>query len=328
MTSIRDVAREAGVAISTVSKVVNRYPNVSEETRSRVEAAIQKLHFVPNAAASALSSKQAARVALIISPGEGGVMDEINMQYLSGAFRSARELGLDVITVFAPMAEKQSVPEMIQYFRTQSIAGLVIFNLNREQTTLRGLIQSEEFRAAVVDAPIVNAHSSCVSVDNEQAQYDVADRLCGEGVMRRILYIAGSADGYITEERLAGMRRLARERNLVLTEKEGGFSQKRAREITGEYAADHDAVVCASDIMAIGAMRRLMEMDIFRPVCGFDGLSLMGYAGKQMYTVRQDFDGIACAAVAEVHRLMNGGEGRQIVMPHEIVRMTYEDVIR
>ena len=51
----------------------------------------------------------------------------------------------------------------------------------------------------------------------------------------------------------------------------------------------HDIIICASDMMAIGAMRALTEMDIFRPVCGFDGISLMGYAGKQMNTVKQNF---------------------------------------
>lgn len=328
MTSIHDVAREAGVAISTVSKVLNHYPNVSSETRERVEEAIRKLHFVPNAAASALSSKQAARIALIINPGETGVTDEINMQYLAGAFRGAQELGLDVVTVFSPLAEQRSLSEMIQYFGTQSIAGLVIFNLNRQQTTLRELIRSGEFRTVTVDAPVVDRHASSVSVDNAQAQYDVAERIYDPARTKKVLYIAGDKSGYVSSQRLEGIRRLADERGFALTVRMGEFSQKKAREITGECALVHDAVVCASDMMAIGAMRRLIEMDIFRPVCGFDGLSLMGYAGKQMYTVRQDFDGIACAAVTELHRLMNGGEGQQILVPYEIVRMTYEDVIR
>ena len=62
MASIRDVARRAGVAISTVSKVLNGYPNVSEETREKVNEAIQALNFTPNSIASALSSKRAGRV--------------------------------------------------------------------------------------------------------------------------------------------------------------------------------------------------------------------------------------------------------------------------
>lgn len=57
MVSIKDVARHAGVAISTVSKVLNNYPNVSEETKKRVNESVKELNFLPNSVAAALSSK-------------------------------------------------------------------------------------------------------------------------------------------------------------------------------------------------------------------------------------------------------------------------------
>ena len=74
-------------------------------------------------------------------------------------------------------------------------------------------------------------------------------------------------------------------------------------------------------------MRALMEMDIFRPVCGFDGITLMGYAGKQMNTVRQGFAEISEAAVEELHYLMNGGEGRKKRLDYDIIRLQYLDII-
>ena len=87
-------------------------------------------------------------------------------------------------------------------------------------------------------------------------------------------------------------------------------------------------VVCASDLMAIGAMRALTDMDIFRPVCGFDGLTLMGYVGQQMNTVRQDFSRISREAVEELETLMNGGSGRELVLDYTLVRLKYLDIIR
>jgi len=104
----------------------------------------------------------------------------------------------------------------------------------------------------------------------------------------------------------------------------GEFSELQARNITLKYAKNKDIVVCASDLMAIGAMKALIQMDIFRPVCGFDGIILMGYVGKQMNTVRQDFASISESAMEELHGLMNG---RNIVMKHSLVRMKYEDII-
>ena len=87
-------------------------------------------------------------------------------------------------------------------------------------------------------------------------------------------------------------------------------------------------IVCASDLMAIGAMRALTDMDIFRPVCGFDGLTLMGYVGQQMNTVRQDFSRISREAVEELVTLMNGGSGRELVLDYTLVRLKYQDIIR
>ena len=66
MVSIKDVAKEAGVAISTVSKVLNNYPNVSEDTKLRVMEVVKRLGFVPNTVAATLSSKNSGRVALLI----------------------------------------------------------------------------------------------------------------------------------------------------------------------------------------------------------------------------------------------------------------------
>ena len=124
------------------------------------------------------------------------------------------------------------------------------------------------------------------------------------------------------------MHELAEELNLDLMICNGNFSEYQARQITFEHGKERDIIVCASDLMAIGAMKALIEMDIFRPVCGFDGLTLMGYVGKQMNTIRQNFSNISKEAVKELARLMEGGEGRNVILPHEIVRLRYEDIIR
>ena len=126
---------------------------------------------------------------------------------------------------------------------------------------------------------------------------------------------------------MQGMKRLAAELGLTVFTRIGNFSELEARKITLQYAKKKDAIICASDMMAIGAMKALIDMDIFRPVCGFDGISLMGYAGKQMHTVKQDFRQLAATAVEEMARLMEGQKGHEIIMPHKLIRMEYKDVI-
>lgn len=328
MSSIKDVAKHAGVAISTVSKVLNNYSGVSQETRDKVNRAIMELQFVPNAVAAALSSKQAGRVALLINLNlQTQVVDEINMQYLSGAISEAGALNLDIITVFFTMLQDKSEDEIISYFKSQSISGIIICGINKDTSRLQKLISSNHFKIVVIDAPVYNETTSSIWIDNGKAQYEVAKKTILENNCEKILYIAGKKDAYVSEERTAAIKRLAEDMNLKLLIRQGEFSEKKAREITFRYAKNKDAVICASDLMAIGAMKALTEMDIFRPVCGFDGITLMGYVGKQMYTVRQDFCRIGAEAVRELYALINGGTGRNIKLDYTLVRMQYLDII-
>ncbi len=328
MVSIKDVAKRAGVAISTVSKVLNGYPNVSEETRQRVNKAVVELNFVPNSVAAALSSKQAGRVALLINSNmKTNAIDEIDMQYISGALNKAMELNLDVITLFFFMFQNKTADEVVRYLQSQSITGIIIYGMSKEDKVLHRLISTGKFKCVVIDAPFVNVSTSCIGVDHRRAQYEVAAKTVMENNCKRILYIAGKRNGYVTDERIRGMEDLVKEKNLTMLVRNGEFSELQARNITLKYAKNKDIVVCASDLMAIGAMKALIQMDIFRPVCGFDGIILMGYVGKQMNTVRQDFASISESAMEELQELMNGGYGRNIVMKHSLVRMKYEDII-
>lgn len=328
MVSIKEVAKHAGVAISTVSKVLNGYPNISDKTKEKVLKSIKELNYVPNVIASALSSKQFGRVALVLDlERQTQAIDQIFMQYLAGALDKAKELNLEVVTIFTSMLEGMSAEEITRSFMAQSISGVIIYGMSKEDRTLQQMVREQEFAFVLVDAPLINARTSSVSIDHEQAQYDVAKKTVTDDNCKRVLYIAGRKDGYVTEQRLAGMKRLVDDLELTMMVRQGDFSELAARNIALKYAKNKDVVVCASDLMAIGAMNALIDMDIFRPVCGFDGITLMGYVGKQMNTIRQDFYQISGNAVEELHRLMNGGEGRQVCMPHSIVKMYYKDII-
>lgn len=328
MVTIKEVADYAGVAISTVSKVLNNYPNVSEDTKEKVRKAIDELHYVPNTIAAALSSKRFARVALIVNLNtQTQAIDEITMQYLSGAMNKAMEKNVEVVTIFYSMLEGMTEDEMIRYFQSQSIFGIVIYGMSKEDKVFHNLLKREVFKCVVVDAPFISDNTSSVWVDNKKAQYDVAKRAVLDDNCKRILYIAGKRNGYVTDYRLEGILELAEEKNLELRICYGEFSELEARNIVMEYGREADLIVCASDLMAIGAMNACIDIDIFRPVCGFDGITLMGYVGKQMLTVRQDFYAVSQAAIEEICLLLSGEKGRSRIMDHKLVKLYYKDII-
>lgn len=330
MASIKDVAKRAGVAISTVSKVLNNYPNVSEGTKEKVNEAIAELGYVPNAVAAALSSKKSGRIAIILRLYNGTrAIDEVNMQYLYGTINCANEMGLDVVTLFYSMFEGKSVEEMTNYLLSQSISGIILCGMGVSEKPAIQLVESQRFKVVSIDSPVLNESTSYVTIDQYKAQYEVAKKTMemNEGTYKKLLYIAGTMGSPVVIARISAIEQFAKDYDMELTVRAGDFEEKVAREIILSEGKEYDLIVCASDLMAIGAMRALMDMDIFCPVCGFDGITLMGYVGCQMNTVKQDFSKIAQTAVIELKRLLDGEKSRAVIMEHELVRLEYSDVI-
>jgi len=331
VASIKEVAKHAGVAISTVSKVLNNYPNVSEETKEKVKAAIEELGYVPNAVAAALSSKKSGRIAIILRLYNGtSAIDEVNMQYLYGTINTARDVGLDVVTLFYSMFEENSVEEMTNYLLSQSISGIIICGMGLKEKPFRELVDNQRFKVVSIDSPILNESTSYVTIDQYKAQYEVAKKTkeMDPGPHKKLLYITGTIVSPNVQSRIEAIKQFAKDYEMELTIRIGDFDEKKAREITLAEGEAHDMIVCASDLMAIGAMRALIDMDIFRPVCGFDGITLMGYVGQQMNTVKQDFQLAAETAVGELKRLLDGEESRAVVLDHELVRLNYSDILK
>jgi len=330
VVTIRDVAKRAGVAVSTVSKVINKYPSVSEDTIARVNKAIEELHFIPNSVAASLSSKQSGRVAVITDPdGQTLASSEIMMQYIMGAVKAGNEARIDVIPLFFSMLKGMTVEEIEHRLEVQNIRSIIMCGLDNDMEVLLDLVKREKFKNVLVDMPMVDENTSNIGVDHAQAQKDILRKTIteNEGPSASVLYISGRTNSYVTEERVRGAKELAEELGYKLTIVDGAFSEKKAREITLEYGRNHDIIACGSDLMAIGAMKALTDMNIFHPVCGFDGITLMGYTAKNMNTVRQNFMEIGEEALREAYRLMTGETGRSIKVPYSLVHIRYEDVL-
>ncbi|MGN1331791.1 MAG: LacI family DNA-binding transcriptional regulator [Lachnospiraceae bacterium] len=328
MVSIKDVAKHAGVATSTVSKVLNGYPNISENTRKKVNQAVEELNYIPNCVAAALSSKQAGRVALMIDLNvQTQATDEIAMRYIFGAITKAMELNLDVTTIFGFMFQHKTTEELIRYLKSHSITGIIIYGVAEDNLMLKDLIARETFKCVVVDDELTGKDTSSVSINQKKAQYEVAKKMLESFPGKRVLYICGDDNSYVTVERLKGIQCLAKEMDLEIIVKRADFSALKSCELVRQMGKEVDAIVCASDLMALGAKNALLEMGIERPLCGFDGISLMGYAGQEMYTIRQNFSEISARAMEELQRLMSGKEGRNVEMNYTLLQMNCNTVI-
>lgn len=326
--TIKDVAKQAGVSSSTVSKVLKNYSNISEETRQKVLNVVKELNYIPNTTASNLSSKKKDKVALYIYINdEKQFVDEINMNYLQGAFAMANQYHLETTTIFNNSINKFDTKELTSLFKAQGITGIIIYGLNKEDHTILQMIEEKNFCFCVIDAPITNERTTSIMIDHKKGQYDVAKALIEPQYCKKVLYLAGKKNGYVTDMRIEGILQIQNELGFSLNLQYAEFSEKQAYDLTMHYASDVDVVICASDLMAIGAVNALIKMNIFRKCCGFDGIALMGYAGKGMLTCKQDFYAISQEAVKEMLRLLTGEKGRNVIVEHQITSISYDDVI-
>lgn len=326
MPSIKDVAKLADVSTSTVSKVIHKYPSISEETKEKVNAAINALDYIPNMAAANLSRKSFNKIALILNVNNAiQAIDELNMKYLFGAFQRAHDESLiETVVIFSNMIANKTEVELTNYFRSQNINGIIFYGMTKYDTIYLNIINSGSFSCVIVDAPIVNDFTSSVMIDHFTGQYDVANQTIPEEC-RNILYLAGNNNGYITDMRLDAMKKLCEDRNITMKYHFANFSEHEAYTFVSKNHT-YDAYICASDLMAVGTLKALQKFNISKPISGFDGINLMGYVASNILTVKQDFMKISYLAVCELEKLLHGAKGRQVKLDYSILKVQYDDV--
>jgi len=330
MVSINDVSKKAGVAKSTVSKVLNNYPYVGDETRKKVEKAVKELRYVPNSVAVSLSKKNFNKAALIIGgQNQFQYAAEICMQYLSSAFKQTKKYSMDVITLFSEQFSKMIKEDIINFLRSEHINCIILYGYSQVNKYIFEALDSDGFYIVVVDADFHSDRVSSISINYKKAQYEVAKKTIEENeISNIILYLAGKEDDNpIMLAKLEAMEELRMELGFQLITKYTNYSEKKARELVLQYGEDVHIIICANDIMAIGSVFALTEMDIFRPVCGFDGILLTGYTQVAVNTVKQAYSEISMQAFHELNRLLKGKSGRHKEIPYEVTTIRYMDII-
>ncbi len=320
MANMNDVAKYAGVSKSTVSKVLNDYPNLSDKTINRVMDAINELGYVPNQTASSLSKKNFKKVGIIFKVNDTEqTIDEVNMQYMIGIDEACSEINVEYSVIFARTLANKSPQEIIAYLRSKSITSLVVLGLSKDDENLYEVITDEVFPTVVTEVELVTNKISCVGSDNYKAQYELAEQLITENNAQKILYISGKQNGYVSEERIRAITDLQAKHNFELEIANGQFSEQVAYDIVKASNFDYDIVICASDLMAIGANRALQESGNVKPISGFDGISLLNYVGKNIKSVKQDFYKFATVSVHQAIKMQDGEKGSKIHVDYDLI---------
>ncbi|MEU3339412.1 LacI family DNA-binding transcriptional regulator [Streptomyces sp. NPDC002144] len=301
--SIRDVARAAGVSYQTVSRVINAHPNVREETRTRVEAAIETLGFRRNATAFALASG-VTRSVTVLTANTTLYGYAATLQGLEEAARAAGySLGVKVLT-----------PED-DLDRTISSAvagggGLMVIGFDRLGASALRRIPADVPCAAVVEAPAHGRRPPRPAVwadDREAARAATAHLLrLGHRTVHHVAIPTSVGTGRSEGLRAQGWRAALEEAGVTPPEPRGGngWDAQTGYDEGERLAGDPEvtAILCGNDDLALGVLRALHHAGRSVPgdvaVIGFDDAPHAGFLTPALSTVRMDFQGLGRDAFA------------------------------
>ncbi len=329
MASINDVAKLAGVSKSTVSKVLNNYDSVTPKTKEQVMQAVRELNYIPNQIAVALAKSDNRKVAIVVDPTSGSqTIDGINAKYLLGAVQKFDELEIDMVTIFSTLFNKFNNEELEMYLIKRGITGLIFFGIPKNNEQMNYLIDNEKFKIVVVDVNSVNKSTSSVSINNYEAQQVIALDVINRYKLKKILYIAGDDGGDTGLIRKKAIIDLDKNCDVQFEIVDGSYLESKAQQIVSKIGAKYDGIICASDIMAIGASRALKMQKLNRIVTGFDGIDLLAYIDDKILTVLQDFVKIGEEAAIEMGKLLDNNLGREVILPYQIDYVEIDKVIK
>ncbi|MET7701241.1 LacI family DNA-binding transcriptional regulator [Streptomyces sp. NPDC005485] len=320
-----DVAREAGVSHITVSRVINGHPSVRPETRTRVEAAIQKLGYRRNSVARALKSRRSSTIGVVIV---GSDLFELP-RILLGVETAAKQAGY-----WVSLASRQGesttgdLVETLQRLTDQSVEAIAVVADRPVAVEALSRLSIGVPVVVVMSGSVPNPGLSFVEVDQELGARLAVRHLLGLG-HRNIAHLTGALRTFDGRARVAGWRAELADAGMEGPLLEGDFSAESgfrlARELCAGDTVLPTAVFAGNDQMAMGVLAAFAERGVKVPqhvsVVGFDDMKGAGYLVPALTTVRQDFAHLGGRAIELLVRMLGGETSEhQKIAPRLVVR--------
>jgi DNA-binding LacI/PurR family transcriptional regulator len=313
--TIKDVAKQAGVSHSTVSRALHDSPLISDETAERIRQIAGEMGYFPSAAARSLKTNRSRALGVIVS----NIDDPFFSEILQGIEEGAQERSYSLL-----MAASQRNPEreqaIVRDMRERHVDGLIICSASFSAVQQRRLL---EFGIPIV---VVNNHAAeeyrySIYHDDVDGSQQVTRHLIELG-HKKIAYLGNSLSGRITLDRLTGFRQEMETSGLGIPD-EYIFEVPGGNPEDGLAALGHflelperpTALFCFNDMLAIGVLQGLQSNGIHVPedfsVVGFDNIVFSAYTNPPLTTLDQPKRYIGVEAARLILGLLDPLEGEQ-----------------
>jgi len=325
-TSIKDVAREAGVSIATVSRVLNDIDVVNEDTKKRVTDAIKLLKYRPNIVARSLKTQRTKTIGILIP--------DISSQFYPEIVRGAEDVSniydYNVILCnsdFDPEKEK----EYLRVLSEKMVDGIIYMSSSLNEEILE-LIDELSIKTILVETKDEKGTLPSVTIDNVSAVYDGTKYLIERGIKKLAFIGVEETAKNAWGDRFTGFKKAVEESGLSLDEDLMYFDSLKVKAgFDGvvkliESKKEFDGIVCASDEIAMGAINELRERDIKVPedvsVIGFNNNFTASIFYPKITTISQPSYDMGSVAMRMLIKMLNKKELEQAhyVLDYEIIK--------
>ncbi|EGT2190559.1 LacI family DNA-binding transcriptional regulator [Clostridium perfringens] len=294
--NIRDIARLAGVGVSTVSRVINDHPDVKDETREKILKIIKESNYIPNNSARILKKNNTNNIGVLVK----GVFNPFFAEMINIIGNRINEAGYTMILQQNDYATEDDVDNLIAFVKEKRLQGIICLGGNFLN------INDESFQ--FLDIPVVltsvntlskesKSKFSSIGIDNVLAAKASIQYLIDKGHRNIGILLGEKNDVGISGLRLEGYKKALEENNIPYSEENvfiGDYDYSGAYRVTKEIInnrKDITAIFSISDIMAVGAAKSVIDQglqvgeDI--SIMGFDGMDISKYYNPGITTVKQ-----------------------------------------
>lgn len=324
MPNLLDIARRAGVAPITVSRVINNSGYVSQSTRERVEAAVKELGYVPNTIARGLRSKRTHTLALIVT--------DITNPYFTSMARGVEDVAgsYDYTVIYCNTDESESKEEKYANMLAQRrVDGVLLVPSCGNSKTIK-FLESNNINVIILDRRISGVKSDIVYSDSVNGAYRLTKLLIGLG-HKRIAMITGPKDISTSADRVAGYQQALTEAGLRESEiiYYGAFNEQSGYEYTNQammQAPKPTAIFGANNFTAMGIIKALHDLKLDVPgdvsVVSFDDIPEFMFMKPFLTVARQRAYEMGKLAAELLLKSISGelSQGhRELMLPIDII---------
>jgi len=323
--TITDVARQAGVSMKTVSRVLNNEPNVAEKTRERVLGIARDLRYTPNLAAKGLASSKSYLIALIY--------DHISPNYIAdiqrGAIDACRKNNFHLIVEPFSVEGASASDDLVRILEKMPVDGVILVPPLSDNAEIKDILKRQGIAVMPVSPSRPDSDTGCVTMDDERAAIEMTQYLVEKG-HKKIGFIKGPEAHSVSATRYDGFRRALDMAGLTVNPDwigEGDFTFR-----SGVAAAERilqaenrpSAIFASNDDMAVGVVSAASKLGIAVPeelaVGGFDDTPIAQMLWPQITTIKQPIYEMGCRAAKLLIDPDREGDGPSIIkLDHQLI---------